>query len=472
MPRPVGGPPLANHAGDYRRAHNTADYGGSYRNAIVSWAWCVSVRSLQFPVVNTTPGLHLVAHREDHDGHWMDHVEQWTIDHCGDTLQLASRGRDRNGREGIFLVLHPAADELQILDGGEGRVIFTATTASVGPGYHAYLCRSIKQLAADMQWTWRPGPQEMRDSTGYFLHGDERQLREAMLLWLQAVARYMLEGASAGGRDFALSLPADVRFRHEGLVATPLGPRSAQWVQQVAEEPELGQDVFPWWSVDQDARYWLNRALCLMWSEVRWRPPLDEEEHNTLRDVSVMLAQARELDESLEYPWTEWDEIHRLLGSDGPETWLIRSLAEQRGKSSSLVGYRRSPVFYQPFDGWVLEIPGSMSIHSEQEGQVRVMYDIGRTVRLSAIRGTLANGGPAPAPALLQRFIKEQGEQRLSWQDDDRLAQGAIVPAEGGWTLHAVTAMLGHAALLTVSWTTESDRAWALDLWRSLGRPG
>jgi hypothetical protein len=310
----------------------------------------------------------------------------------------------------------------------------------------------------------------VRDSTGYFFHGDIERAEGEMLRWLQAVARHVRDGAAAGGRDFALSMPAEVQFHHDDLMATPLGPRGAAWIEQVADDPQQGRDVFPWWSIQQDAHYWLNRALCLMWSEVRWRAPLDEEERNTLRNTQAMLTRARELDESLDYPYAEWDELHRLLAHDDPLVWLIRSLAQRRASQATPIGYRRRPVLYQPFDGWLIEISGSMSIASEQEGNVRVMRDIGRTARLSAIRGTLANGGPAPAPALLQRFSKDQGGEALAWQDGQRLARGEIARDQDAWTLQAVTATLGHVALLTVSWTTEADRPWALDLWSKLRR--
>ena len=72
--------------------------------------------------------------------------------------------------------------------------------------------------------------------------------------------------------------PAGTRYTFEGAVATALGPRDDDWLASAVADPRIAIEVTPWWSDATDSRYLLNRALTLMWLEVRWRKPAVEGE--------------------------------------------------------------------------------------------------------------------------------------------------------------------------------------------------
>ena len=45
------------------------------------------------------------------------------------------------------------------------------------------------------------------------------------------------------------------------------------WLESAIADPRVALDITPWWADATDARYLLNRALTMMWLEVRWRAP-------------------------------------------------------------------------------------------------------------------------------------------------------------------------------------------------------
>ena len=68
-------------------------------------------------------------------------------------------------------------------------------------------------------------------------------------------------------------------------------------------DPRVAVDVTPWWADATDARYLLNRALCLMWLDVRWRAPAVEGEAELIDEVHRLLSKAFPLEPGLPYPW-------------------------------------------------------------------------------------------------------------------------------------------------------------------------
>ena len=62
----------------------------------------------------------------------------------------------------------------------------------------------------------------------------------------------------------------------------------------------------------------MNRALCLMWTEVRWRAPGSDAERAVIDEALRALRKAFPLDPSLPYPWREWHELLGLRDLDDP----------------------------------------------------------------------------------------------------------------------------------------------------------
>src|SRR5262249_50857510 len=145
-----------------------------------------------------------------------------------------------------------------------------------------------------------------------------------------------------------------------------------------------------WWDEGLGASFYLGRALCRMWQEVRWRKPLDGGEEEMLREVHADLVRAHDLDPTLAYPWREW---HELIGqlrecdsafeSSGHGD-TVALVAARAGESlpGPLIGYRRKPVRVELAGGWSIEVPGEMA--EEWEEGTWSAWDGRRTVWCTA----------------------------------------------------------------------------------------
>ena len=223
-----------------------------------------------------------------------------------------------------------------------------------------------------------------------------------------------------------MSLPMRTRFTFDGAVATPLGPRDDAWLAAAIERPQVAIDVWPWWSDAVDSRSLLGRALCLMWTEIRWRPPGPGEEE-AMDEVLELLRRAYVLDPSLDYPWPEWAELMGYRGHENALAETVRDRAD--GVDRPLFGYRRRPVTIR-HEGWSLTVPGSFGERLTSEewwgGESK------RTITLAAT-ATEADGGPMPPDAFLARVAADLGDHTIthqrrashgSGQDHDRCELG------------------------------------------------
>ena len=53
-----------------------------------------------------------------------------------------------------------------------------------------------------------------------------------------------------------------------------------------------------------------------MWTDVRWRPAIEEGEPEVVDEVLRLLRRAFPLEPSLPYPWREWKELLDIAGPD------------------------------------------------------------------------------------------------------------------------------------------------------------
>ena len=389
---------------------------------------------------------------------WLRKVERWVHEAAEELLESS---RTVEGPQGpiLFLRLHPAADEVAIVAAGEGRVVVSANTSMVGPGYHRYLCDLLHALGDALQVDWADPALTVAgvgDPTGYFHTGDASDIAPCMLAWLGEMAGRVLDFRRLGNSGATLSLRSGHGFEYPGALLTPLGPRDEAWLRRVREEPLLGQDIFPWWEPGLGARTRLGRALSRIWTDMVWRPPLLEEERHLFRDVARLLELAWREDPSLSYPWREWQEVLGFLGIGG-------TLAEEVSRrataapSGSLIGYRRGAVQVVLPEGWEIRIPGSLAEQRLADGSW-VARDHRRSVRfvpLDDVQGI----APGPESELPYEF-QHQGE---------RVSSRATLHVEpGDCRLTALCEAGEHRALCVVSFDDPDEQDWALGTWRSL----
>jgi hypothetical protein len=265
-----------------------------------------------------------------------------------------------------------------------------------------------------------------------------------------------------GHRGLQLSLPEGTTFEHDGVVATPLGPRDHAWLVRAAKEPGAGADVFPWWDEGQGAAVLRNAALASMWIDVRWRRPANEDETRTLRGVVELLSRAHALEPDAS-PWREWSEILAHLGERSLHATSVHLRAE-RDRGRPEIGYRRRHVRVALSGGWSLRVPGDLGDTWDERGTwcgtdgVRSVFFTSFEARGSASSRATLEGLP-PLDGEGEILATERGElhARLRFDRD-----------EGARSAQAIAALGSHAAVGTIVFEREADREWALETWASL----
>lgn len=374
---------------------------------------------------------------------------------------------ERPERSLVAITAHPAAGPIELeLRGRE--LTLEAFTGSAGPGYHAFVCTLADALAAALEVSWKAS----LDPALYFAHRDAAALERAALDDLRDTAREIVALAKTGASGFALGLPVGLEPAHDGLVATPLGPRDRAWVERVAVDPEHGRDVFAWPALARDAAYHRGVALARLWLDVRWRKPMDETERALLESIVTSLELAHGLDAKLEYPWGAWAECFALLDEESLRATRANLKAgEPSERSKTRPGYRRHPVRVALSGGWSISIPGELAERWDERG-TWMASDPKRSVWITSAEApaghdtdeTLAGlpplEGEGDTLAMSRGPIRGAVRFEVKQEDDGRML-----------VAHAHAALGSHLVVGTFLAPDEDERETFLEMWGSLDHP-
>ena len=400
----------------------------------------------------------------------LDTVEAWLLGEYSEAVRSTRRRTLETGDAELTVALHPAARDFVITASDAGRVSVTAETEQVGPGYHRFVGRLLERMGTDTAITWSRGdidrgdPADETDGTTFA----SRAIAErGYLTWLGRSLVAARAGRSAGRPGVQIGIAGATRYAFDGAIATALGPRDDAWLENALADTRVAIDVTPWWADATDGACLLNRALTLMWLEVRWRAPALKAEGQLLDEVHRLLSKAFPLDPALPYPWQAWAELIELRGFDDP---MARQAIARAAKTSEAapVGYRRGPVTIT-HEGWALEIPGSFAERRTSDewwggGQ-------GRNVTLAAVR-TGTSIGAMSAEAFVRQFAGDlvpgaidhraggvMGRAKLSTDTSSGVEVGV---------LEGYSAVVGSGAAIKVVFDDPADWQWALDTWKAL----
>ena len=368
-----------------------------------------------------------------------------------------STSDERDAR--LHVTLHPAAGEFVLTASDGGRVSVEADTSAAGPGYRRFVGRILERMGMELGISWgRAG-------------ADRSESERAYLGWLGqtlVAARAARAGGSAG---IHVGTPAGVRFSFDGAIATPLGPRDDAWLDRAVADTRVAIDVTPWWADATDGRYLLDRALCLMWLEVRWRPPAIKEEGLLLDEVHRLLSKAFPLDPTLPYPWRAWAEVIGLRGIADPMARQVLARATDAPSAAPEIGYRRRGVTIS-HEGWALQIPGSFAERRTPEEWWG--GGAGRSITLAAVETGIAAGAMG-AQAFIQQFGGDLGPDAIDHRAGDVIGRATLsTDATSGvevGVLEGYSAVAGSGAAIRIVFDDPVDWQWAIDMWRSLA-PG
>ncbi len=413
-------------------------------------------------------------------------VDEWLPGAAGDTLRGHSPGA-RTADGAIELSLHPAARPVRIEATDTGGLAVSAMTVPVGPGYHTFVIRLLERMGEDLAIAWTmpsgaspgvaPSGAETEpvssDPTGMLVSRDRRDTERGHLAWLRSALVAVRDARGQGTTGLHLGMPPGVRFSFEGAVATVLGPRDDAWLERALADPRVAAEVWPWVADAMDARYHLGRALTLMWTEVRWRPPAGVEEITLLDEILGLLRHAYPLEPGLPWPWPEWRELFVLRGQTDHATrqLLDRAAAAsaERGTSGQTpIGYRRNPVTIL-HEGWALDVPGSFT--GVQTAEEWSGGEAGRNITLAGVE-TAEGGRPMTPDQFLRQVAAHLGRDAI--EHDDGVVRGRArleSEASSGIEVAVVegfSAVRGRGAAIRIVIDDPQDWKWALDTWRGL----
>ncbi len=392
-------------------------------------------------------------------------IETWLGAEYADVIRASRRSEPEDGPIALHLDLHPAAPEAVIGATDGGAMTLSAETSAVGPGYQTFVNRLGQRLAIDHAIEWTVADDAAPAATPAVSPFDDRPTVErAHLAWLGAHLVGIRDARRQLPRGIQLGLPDGTRYSFDGAIATVLGPRDDAWLEKAAVDPRSAVGILPWWADATDARYLLNRALCLMWTAVRWRPPIDPAERTLLDEVVRLLSRAFPLDPALPYPWREWSELFELRGVDEPTAADVRERAATLGEEPPLIGYRRRPVTIT-HEGWSLEVPGTFA--ERRTAEEWWGGEAARSITLAAVET-----GSMSGEAFLQQVAGDLGPDATAHQAGPVVGRAKLgTDASSGVEVGVVegySAVRGSGAAIRIVFDDAADWQWALDMWRAL----
>lgn len=421
---------------------------------------------------------------------WLAGVQYWFDEDIagdpfwGNFLTRCRSGTTHDDRPALFVLIHPAAEEVEFIVPEPGKVLVSAKTSTVGPGYHTALCELLHRFGDEQGVAWLPEGEDddgSHDETGYFFTGDRAGVEREMLLRLKTMAAISTETLAATGHTLkAWNMPIGHDSEYPGGVHTPLGVRSDEWVRAVAADPTTGRDILAWWDDGLTAGFYFGRALHAMWADVAWRPALTDDEYDAWDFACDDLCRAYKLDPTLDYPWREWAELIDILndfeGASGVSDELEAAVRERAARvppDRPLVGYRRFPTTVKLLDGWTITVPGAMA--QKWDELLWSAWDGERTVWFSNW-GITNKGTPVPAEECLAAMKLPDPDAEVIRHRDGELVGKAVrgVSEEDGeelLNLKAFSAVDGKAALCNVFYHDDADDEWAVRTWHSLKAP-
>jgi len=416
-------------------------------------------------------GLYVTGSRALRSSALRDEILAWLRETHARTLCASEQAHDDRGRPCLLVSLHPGAEDVVLTLREDGGLDASAVTSTAGPGYHAHVCEMLHALGAHFEVAWAPEDPsgETGDETGFFHTKNRPALEDAMARWLSGLAGRVRTLRADGSEAISFSLPEEHTYLCEGAVATPLGPRDDAWLAATERDGRAGFDVFPWAEPGTGAGYLLGRALVRMWRDVRWRRPGDDDEAETLAEVTALLEAAHTADPRRAYPWREWAELLALLGQES----LLATRAQLRAEtapSAPASGYRRGDVRARLSGGWSIDIPGSLAERWD-DAQTWCAWERGRTVWFTSLSAETTSLPGASADDTLAGLPPLDGEtlhHRAGWLAGIAAFGRGVSEGVELAQLRAYMAVPGHAAVLTVCFEDETDRDFALALWRSL----
>src|SRR5262245_61329144 len=106
--------------------------------------------------------VQLPAKKKDPVGDWLESISNWfNEDIAGDELwghfiTTCRLRKTQDKKPALFVSIHPAGEDVEFIVPEPGRIIVSAKTSTVGPGYHTALCQLLHRFGNEMNIRWSP----------------------------------------------------------------------------------------------------------------------------------------------------------------------------------------------------------------------------------------------------------------------------------------------------------------------------
>ncbi len=385
----------------------------------------------------------------------------------------------------LLVSFHPAAEDIKF-SFKKDWVECHAVTSSVGPGYHAAVVEMLKQIAAPtgLSWSVEDPQRGYRDDTGYWQRQDFADLQVAMARHLTKLAGFLM--TQADSKNIQLSIPVGFPMPVADFFAmSPMG----FWERDIFENAAKGdartlakvcESFFPWWKQGIDAEFWRNAGLCLVWTEIPWHPPVNDEERAIYAKALRCFQRAYELDKSIALPKNEMAEMAMFVEMD---VNTPAPVPKNDGKGFWRYNLRR------PLSGsWSAEFPGYFYAGNERDGDTALFWHNGMVMRVRSYDSLeeLSRYNPGLNVEKLStgdgdgKADKGQGEdKKVSLVSDiekaNLLGRAYLVKArdeEGEyWSLEGRVLSPDGACIITLTFPpNETHLKWAKEVFESVDR--
>lgn len=361
----------------------------------------------------------------------------------------------------VVVAFHPIGDPLLVELRADGRLQASASTSSVGPGYHTFLIAILDDLAQALKVSW-DFAQEGADEAGYASTRDFAALRREMAAWLRAVCNVTLQDDAEQNGAFRLSMNVD---GPRPQLAVHAYSSTGTWSRETFERAvaddqaliELSRAFFAWWSDGMDAAFFVGMARVVAWVDFPWVSPRDEAEVKLANFVLGCFERARQLEPGLEPP-VEVLALRALLDAGDVQV-----------PAPDGVGYRRHECAHSLFAPWMLELPGYFAMVAVNDGS-SLQFEAGqRAVFVSAF--DMQQGEDMPSAGAILKSVQQTRPPDFEWSSGHVLGTASFQEDGEYVHLHAIVAVHGKALSLTITNIASAARDWAEQVARSVTYP-
>ncbi|MCU0829096.1 MAG: hypothetical protein MUE52_17305 [Tabrizicola sp.] len=362
--------------------------------------------------------------------------------------------------DSLELELISIAEPIQ-LNFEQDRLVVGFRSSNGGPGYHAAVIDLLDQIAAALSvtWQWVASDGTHLDETGYATTRDFAALQSRMADFLLQLCGSVTGPGFQAGDEQGISLCTPLGLGHQpGKVSCPLGFKSRDWPAAVvamddAARAQEAAGFFVWWHEGLTGATWVQLLRAQLWQNAEWRPAVTENDRLVRDQIRHSYARAvagkAMIPDELEAAYQQY--LTCQSASDPP--------------AEDGIGYRKYPIWAQPFKHWALSLPGYLS-SSDQDGTLTFEHPaFWLGLSSLSIAMTAEDAGPFSWPDRFDGPLIEIRPGILCRKSAHDVSDGTSVQGAMIWTSRGNTHQL---LILTLSsgldWPFDAFDSWIMSV--------